>query len=90
MIKLFSSEIKMYEAQKKALLNSSGLWFQKKKIKKELDELDNKIYKLYEDISDEITMIAKMEESISRDETNDNKKSNDLISYYELLSLFEA
>ena len=89
MIRLFGSEIKMYEAQKQALLNNCIFKFQKKKIEKELEEIDNKIYKLYEDISKEVSMISKMEESISRDETSECNISNKLISYYELLSLLK-
>ena len=89
MIRLFGSEIKMYESQKQALLNSCIFEFQKKKIEKELEEIDNKIYKLYENISEEVSMISKMEESISRDETSEYKDSNKLISYYELLSLLK-
>lgn len=89
MIRLFGSEIKMYEAQKQALLNNCIFRFQKKKVEKELEEIDNKIYKLYEDISKEVSMISKMEESISRDETSEYKDSNKLVSYYELLSLLK-
>lgn len=89
MIKLFGSEIKMYEAQKQALLNNCIFRFQKRKIEKELKEIDNKIYKLYENISEEVSMISKMEESISRDETSEYKNSSKLVSYYELLSLLK-
>lgn len=89
MIRLFGSEIKMYEAQKQALLNNCIFRFQKKKVEKELEKIDNKIHKLYENISDEVSMISKMEESISRDETNEYKDSNKLVSYYELLSLLK-
>ena len=89
MIRLFGSEIKMYEAQKQALLNNCIFRFQKKKVEKKLEEIDNKIYKLYEDISKEVSMISKMEESISRDETSECNISNKLISYYELLSLLK-
>ncbi len=89
MIRLFASEIKMYEAQKQALLNNCIFRFQKKKVEKELEEIDNKIYKLYEDISKEVSMISKMEKSISRDETSEYKDSNKLVSYYELLSLLK-
>ena len=89
MIRLFGSEIKMYEAQKQALLNNCKFRFQKKKVEKELEEIDNKIYKLYEDISKEVSMISKMEESISRDETSECNISNKLVSYYELLSLLK-
>ena len=90
MIRLFGSEIKMYEAQKQALLNKCIFRFQKKKVEIELEEIDNKIYKLYENISEEVSMISKMEESISRDETSEYKDSNKLVSYYELLSLLKV
>ncbi len=90
MIRLFGSEIKMYEAQKQALLKNCIFKFQKKKIGKKLEEIDNKIHKLYENISVEISMISKMEESISRDETSECNISNKLVSYYELLSLLKV
>ncbi len=89
MIRLFDSEIKMYEAQKQVLLNNCIFKFQKKKIEKDLEEIDNKIHKLYENISDEVSIISKMEESIIRDETSEYKNSNNLVSYYELLSLLK-
>ena len=89
MIRLFGSEIKMYEAQKQVLLNNCIFRFQKKKVEKELEEIDNKIHKLYENISEEVSMISKMEESILRDETSDYKGSNKLVSYYELLTLLK-
>ena len=89
MIRLFDSEIKMYEAQKQALLNNCIFKFQKKKIEKDLEEIDNKIHKLYENISDEVSIISEMEESIIRDETSEYKNSNNLVSYYELLSLLK-
>lgn len=86
MIRLFGSEIKMYEAQKQALLNNCIFKFQKKKIEKELEEIYNKIHKLYENIGEEVSVISKMEESILRDETSEYNDSNKLVSYYELLS----
>lgn len=89
-IKLFSNEIKMYEAQKRILLNSRSCIFKKKKIGKELEEIDNKIYKLYEDISEEFSIISKMEEAITKDEINKHKNSNKLVSYYDLLSLLKT
>ena len=88
-IRLFDNKIKMYEAQKQALLNNCIFKFQKKKIEKDLEEIDYKIHKLYENISEEVSMISKMEESIIRDETSEYKNSNNLVSYYELLSLLK-
>lgn len=88
-IKLFDNQIKMYEVQKQTLLNNCIFRFQKKKIEKELEKIDNKIHKLYENISEEISMISKMKESISRDETSEYKDSSKLVSYYELLSLLK-
>ncbi len=67
-IRLFDNKIKMYEAQKQALLNNCIFKFQKKKIEKDLEEIDYKIHKIYENISEEVSMISKMEESIIRDE----------------------
>lgn len=51
-IRVFESEIKAYEAEKRILLENCMFWFQKKKVYKEIEKIDEKIFKLYEKIGE--------------------------------------
>ena len=90
MIKLFESEIKFHEIQKDAILSTCTFGFQRKKISKEVEEIDKRILELNKYISEELVMIEKMEGSIERNnDSNDGKENeniDDFISYYDLLS----
>ena len=90
MIKLFESEIKFHEIQKDAILSKCTFGFQRKKISKEVEEIDKRILELNKYISEELVMIEKMEGSIERNnDSNDGKENeniDDFISYYDLLS----
>ena len=90
MIKLFESEIKFHEIQKDAILSNCTFGFQRKKISKEVEEIDKRILELNKYISEELVMIEKMEGSIERNnDSNDGKENeniDDFISYYDLLS----
>ncbi len=89
MIKIFESEIKVLEMQKEMILNNCTFKFQRKKVEKELEEIDKKIYRLYENVGEEITLIERMKDAIAGRKDDENKiddKTNDLISYYDLLS----
>ena len=55
MIKIFESEIKILEMQKEMILSNCTFKFQRKKVEKELEEIDKKIYRLYENVGEEIT-----------------------------------
>ena len=53
------------------------------------EEIDKKIYRLYENVGEEITLIERMKDAIAGRKDDENKiddKTNDLISYYDLLS----
>ena len=89
MIKIFESEIKVLEMQKEMILNNCTFKFQRKKFEKELEEIDKRIYRLYENVGEEITLIERMKDAIAGRNDDENKiddKTNDLISYYDLLS----
>lgn len=88
LIKLYENEIKRYELQKNSLLNGCLFWFQKKKVEKELEKIDDKICKLYDKISEEISLVSKIEKTFS-EEIKLCNTSNELISYYDLLSLLK-
>lgn len=89
MIKIFESEIKILEMQKEMILSNCTFKFQRKKVEKELEEIDKRIYRLYENVGEEITLIERMKDAIAGRKDDENKiddKTNDLISYYDLLS----
>lgn len=89
MIKIFESEIKILEMQKEMILSNCTFKFQRKKVEKELEGIDKKIYRLYENVGEEITLIERMKDAIAGRNDDENKiddKTNDLISYYDLLS----
>lgn len=89
MIKIFESEIKILEMQKEMILSNCTFKFQRKKVEKELEGIDKRIYRLYENVGEEITLIERMKDAISGRKDDENKiddKTNDLISYYDLLS----
>lgn len=89
MIKIFESEIKILEMQKEVILSNCTFKFQRKKVEKELEGIDKRIYRLYENVGEEITLIEKMKDAIAGKKDDENKsdgKANDLMSYYDLLS----
>ena len=89
MIKLFESEIKFHEIQKDAILSKCTFGFQRKKISKEVEEIDKRILELNKYISEELVLIERMKDAIAGRKDDENKiddKTNDLISYYDLLS----
>lgn len=89
MIKIFESEIKILEMQKEMILSNCTFKFQRKKFEKELEEIDKRIYRLYENVGEEVTLIERMRGAIAGRKDDENKiddKTNDLISYYDLLS----
>lgn len=55
------------------LEDTKPFWFQKQKIEehnKKIEELENRIYKYYEEIGEEVDLIHKMSESIDKDKNN--------------------
>lgn len=65
MIKIFESEIKILEMQKEMILSNCTFKFQRKKVEKELEGIDKRIYRLYENVGEEITLIEKMKDAIA-------------------------
>ena len=60
LIRIFKSEIKMYEKEKQLLLNDCILGFKSNKVNKKIEKIDKNIYRLRENISKKITMIEKI------------------------------
>lgn len=65
MIKIFESEIKILEMKKEMILSNCTFKFQRKKVEKELEGIDKRIYRLYENVGEEITLIEKMKDAIA-------------------------
>ena len=74
MIKIFESEIKILEIQKEMILSNCTFKFQRKKVEKELEGIDKRIYRLYENVGEEITLIERMKDAISGRKDDENKK----------------
>lgn len=91
MIKLFESEIKAHKMEKEIILNSNTVKSAKEHMGESLDEIDKKIFELYKNIGEEISIMEKMESNIVRN--NEDKKMSesmdDFISYYDLLSFLK-
>ena len=91
-IKMISHQIDFCNLQKEHLLDNKPFWFQKEKLikwKKELDEIDNKMFKYYEDVGNEINMIDKMKKSIDSKEDKKINVKDEKISFYDLLVLLK-
>lgn len=91
-IKMLGNEVKFYEEEKKLILDNCIFAFQRKKAYKEIDEIDEKIFKLYEKIGEEVTMIDKIKNSmdgnVNFDKVNVNT-TDKFLSYYDLLSFLK-
>lgn len=91
-IKMLGNEVKFYEEEKKLILDNCIFAFQRKKAYKEIDEIDEKIFKLYEKIGEEVTMIDKIKNSmdgnVNFDKVNVNN-TDKFLSYYDLLSFLK-
>lgn len=92
MIKFFGKEIKFYERKKQLILDDCKFGFQMKKAYKEMNEIDDKIFKLYEKIGEEVTIVEKIKNSIEGNMDTDKsaiETTNNLFSYYDLLSFLK-
>lgn len=91
-IKMLGNEVKFYEEEKKLILDNCIFAFQRKKAYKEIDKIDEKIFKLYEKIGEEVTMIDKIKNSmdgnVNFDKVNVNT-TDKFLSYYDLLSFLK-
>lgn len=85
-LELYGHRIKFYELQKEHLIENKPYKFQKKKMLKyenELNEINDKIMKLYTEVEEEIAIMEKMQDAIN------SKPNNNLISFNDLLSMIE-
>lgn len=85
-LELYGHRIKFYELQKEHLIENKPYKFQKKKMLKyenELNEINDKIMKLYTEVEEEIAIMEKMQDAIN------SKPDNNLISFNDLLSMIE-
>lgn len=79
----YMNEIKR---EKEHLVENKPYKFQKKKMLKyenELNEINDKIMKLYAEVEEEIAIMERMQDAIN------NKPDNNLISFNDLLSMIE-
>lgn len=68
MLNLIDLQIKSCRLQMEYLIDTKPFWFQKKKLEeynKKMEELDNQIFKYYQDMNEEVELIQKMQEKIS-------------------------
>lgn len=85
-LELYGHRIKFYELQKEHLIENKPYKFQKKKIlkyKNKLNEINDKIMKLYAEVEEEIAIMVRMQDAIN------SKPDNNLISFNDLLSMIE-
>ena len=85
-LELYGHRIKFYELQKEHLVENKPYKFQKKKMLKyenELNEINDKIVKLYAEFEEEIAIMGRMQGAIN------SKSDYNLISFNDLLSMIE-
>ena len=85
-LELYGHRIKFYELQKEHLIENKPYKFQKKKMLKyenELNEINDKIMKLYTEVEEEIAIMERMQDAIN------SKPENNIISFNDLLSMIE-
>ena len=85
-LELYRHRIKFYELQKEHLVENKPYKFQKKKMLKyenELNEINDKIVKLYAEVEEEIAIMGRMQGAIN------SKSDYNLISFNDLLSMIE-
>ena len=85
-LELYGHRIKFYELQKEHLIENKPYKLQKKKMLKyenELNEINDKIMKLYAEVEEEIAIMERMQAAIN------SKPDYNLISFNDLLSMIE-
>ena len=85
-LELYGHRIKFYELQKEHLIENKPYKFQKKKMLKyenELNEINDKIMKLYTEVEEEIAIMERMQDVIN------SKPDYNLISFNDLLLMIE-
>lgn len=67
-LRLIDMQIKGCQMQLNFLENSKPFWFQKKKLEehnKKIEDLENKIFKYYQEMNEDVDLIQKMKKSMS-------------------------
>ena len=67
MIKIFESEIKILEMQKEMILSNCTFKFQRKKVEKELEEIDKKICNTVKKLEDETQNLIELTQLMKED-----------------------
>ncbi|MDO5568741.1 MAG: hypothetical protein Q4G04_01330 [bacterium] len=81
---IINLQIESCQMQLKFLEENKPFWFQKKKLeehKKQVEELENQIYKYYENLGNEVDMIFKLQQALNKEGTT--------ISYEKLVELLK-
>lgn len=67
-LRLIDMQIKACQMELHFLEDSKPFWFQKKKLEehnKKIEDLENKIFKYYQEMNEEVDLIQKMKKSMS-------------------------
>lgn len=88
---MLESQVKFLEERRKQLLEEFDgclFKFQKKKVNEEIEKIEQELFKQYENIGKEVSIINKLKSAIANDgEFEDGK--DELISYYEFIIIFK-
>ena len=87
-LRVLESQVKFLEERRKQLFKEFDnclFKFQKKKVNEELEKIEKELFKQYENIGEEVSIINKLKSAIANDGKLDDD-NDELISYYDLLS----
>ena len=87
-LRVLESQVKFLEERRKQLFKEFDnclFKFQKKKVNEELKKIEKELFKQYENIGEEVSIINKLKSAIANDGKLDDD-NDELISYYDLLS----
>lgn len=87
-LRVLESQIKFLEERRKQLVeefNKCLFKFQKKKVSEEFEKVEQELFKQYENIGEEVSIINKLKSAIANDGKYEDG-NDELISYYDLLS----
>ena len=87
-LRVLESQVKFLEERRKQLFEEFDnclFKFQKKQVNEELEKIEQELFKQYENIGEEVSIINKLKSAIANDGKLDDD-NDELISYYDLLS----
>lgn len=87
-LRVLESQVKFLEERRKQLFEKFDeclFKFQKKKVNEEIEKIEQELFKQYENIGEEVSIINKIKSAIAKDDKFEDEK-DELISYYDLLS----